>query len=70
MENDDMIKQYLEKYYTRDWNNKRICRVCDKAVKDNEILEHFKKYHQNIYNDLMSQIDSIKKILESSANKI
>ncbi len=70
MENEDIITRYLEKYYTREWENRRICRICDKVLTDDEILEHFKKYHKNIYNDLTSQIDSIKKILESSANKI
>ncbi len=66
MENDILITQYIEKYYTRNWQDKRICMICDKPVKDSEILEHFKKYHKNIYNDLLNQADGIEKIMKNT----
>ncbi|MGC8565606.1 MAG: hypothetical protein ACP5R0_03650 [Thermoplasmata archaeon] len=65
MEKDALLAQYLEKNYTREWEKKRLCMVCDKVLSE-DILEHFKKYHKNIYNDLMNEINRIEDIMKNS----
>jgi len=65
MEKDALLAQYLEKYYTREWEKRRLCMVCDKVLTE-DILEHFKKYHKNIYNDLMNEINHIENIMKNS----
>jgi len=65
MEKDALLAQYLEKYYTREWEKRRLCMVCDKVLTE-DILEHFKKYHKNIYNDLMNEINHIEDIMKNS----